>query len=118
MSDPTTSQQIAAQNDRFRRLFGLPGSAALGKVFITAGISVLTDAQQAEILTQVRAFDSFTQANDPHGEHDFGRIEIDGIGAIFFKIDLYDVNYQYGSESPADLTVTRRVLTIMLAEEY
>ncbi len=118
MSDPTTSQQIAAQNDRFRRLFGLPGSAALGKAFISAGVNALTDAQRAEILTQVRAFDSFTQANDPYGEHDFGSLEIDGVGSVFWKIDLYDIHYQKGSEDPADPTVTRRVLTVMLAEEY
>ena len=118
MSDPTTSQQIATQNDRFRRLFGLPGSATLGKAFITAGVSALTDAQRAEIFAKVRAFDNFTQANDPHGEHDFGSLEIEGVGRILWKLDLYDIHYQYGSEDPADPTVTRRVLTVMLAEEY
>lgn len=118
MQERNISKQIAAQNDRFRRFFGLPGASALGQAVITAGIDALTDEQKAEILTRVRAFDTFTEANDPHGEHDFGSLEIDGVGRVFWKIDLYDVNYQKGSEAPADLAVTRRVLTVMLAEEY
>ena len=35
-----------------------------------------------------------------------------------FKIDYYDKNLQNGSLDPADPSVTERIITIMLAEEY
>jgi hypothetical protein len=65
----------------------------------------------------VREFSDFTEDNDPHGEHDFGSFELDG-ETLFWKIDAYDTDYNFGSPNPADPAVTRRVLTILLAEEY
>jgi Protein of unknown function (DUF3768) len=35
-----------------------------------------------------------------------------------FKIDYYDASIDFGSEDPADLSKTTRVLTIMLAEDW
>ena len=37
---------------------------------------------------------------------------------IFWKLDCYDRDLNYGSPDPADESVTTRVLTVMLAEEY
>ena len=50
-------------------------------------------------------------------EHDFGSFEAEG-EKIFFKIDYYDRTLTHHSPDPADPTVTERVITIMLADEY
>ena len=62
-------------------------------------------------------FFAFTPENDPHGEHDFGNFDLEG-QHVFSKIDYYDRDLQFGSEDPSDLEQTRRVMTVMLAEEY
>ncbi|MGB3245607.1 MAG: DUF3768 domain-containing protein, partial [Sulfitobacter sp.] len=55
--------------------------------------------------------------NDPYGDHTFGAFETAG-EKLFWKIDLYDTTYHYGSEDPANPKATRRALTIMLRSEY
>jgi hypothetical protein len=62
-------------------------------------------------------FDDFCHANDPYEEHDFGSFEVDG-HTIFFKIDYFDNSLTSQSSDAADQSVTERVFTIMLAEEY
>jgi Protein of unknown function (DUF3768) len=86
-----------------------------GRLMVTAGVSALPPSTQADVLRAVQAFDSFTP--DPHGEHDFGRVEI-GDCLVFWKIDYYDESLRYSSEDPADPALTVRMLTIMLTEEY
>ncbi len=102
---------IKTLNDNFRKTF------IGGRVMLTAGIRAKTQDEIAEILEKVRSFDNFTTANDPYGEHDFGSFDYKG-QKIFFKIDYYDLNYEYMSENPADPTITNQVLIIMLASEY
>jgi len=109
MSAPLT---IAELNDLLRTTF------LNGRVVVTEGISALPDQAREEIITKVRAFDDFSEDNDPYGEHDFGAFTQTGVGKIFWKIDYYDRALKWGSEAPADPKQTRRVLTIMLAEEY
>ena len=65
----------------------------------------------------IAAFDAFTADNDPYGEHDFGAFEV-GNDRLFWKIDYYDLSLTGHSPDAADPSVTTRVLTIMLAEEY
>ena len=65
----------------------------------------------------IAVFDDFCHANDPHQEHDFGAFDADG-HRVFFKIDYFDESLTYHSPDPADPSVTKRVITIMLAEEY
>lgn len=103
---------IAEQNDNARKALGVGC-----RLVQTAGIDALPAADQSRIRELVELFDTFTEDNDPHGEHDFGAFVHNG-RRVFWKIDYYDINYQYGSESPEDPKQTRRVLTIMLAEEY
>ena len=52
-----------------------------------------------------------------YGERDFGAFTFRG-EKIFFKVDYFDLNLEYGSEDPADASITARVVTIMLAEDY
>ena len=101
--------QIRELNDAFRTGRGD------GHLVVTQGIAARNDVW--EIVQLVRKYNSFDSGNDPHGEHDFGTIEIDG-QCIFWKLDLYSKDMSSGSPNPADPSVTTRILTIMLAEEY
>lgn len=46
-----------------------------------------------------------------------GVIEFEGT-TVWFKLDLYDVDYTYGSPEPSDPKQTHRVLTLLLPSEY
>ncbi|NSZ00636.1 DUF3768 domain-containing protein [Agrobacterium tumefaciens] len=107
----TQTARIRQLNDIFRTTW------LTGTVLMTSGIKSLSDAIQSGIVEAVQTFDAFTPDNDPHGEHDFGAVTIED-RRVFWKIDYYDRTMQYGSEDPANPAVTKRVLTIMLAEEY
>jgi hypothetical protein len=108
---PDQSNIIGELNDKFRRSF------VGGQVVMTAGVAALSDTTRAEVVRTVQAFDDFSADNDPHAEHDFGSFDLAG-QRFFWKIDYYDESLQFGSDNPADPTVTVRVLTVMLAEEY
>jgi hypothetical protein len=103
--------RIRMLNDAFRRSF------MGGTVVVTAGFESLSADRRHTILARIRAFDQFNEENDPHGEHDFGLIE-DGDVRCFWKIDYYDTDMELMSPDPADSTVTTRVLTVMLIDEY
>jgi hypothetical protein len=111
MPESEHSRQITALNDAFRNSFNG------GTLALTAGIQALPEEVQVEILYKVRTFDDFTPDNDPHGEHDFGSLTIQG-HRVFFKIDYYDLSMECHSENAADPRMTNRVLTVMLAGEY
>ena len=110
------AKAIARQNDLFRRSFGTDARVP-GRFVMTQGIEALGEAVHARLIAAVRAFEAFTPDNDPHGQHDFGAVEIDGT-RVWFKIDLYDPDYTYGSDAPANTARTRRVLTLLLPSEY
>ena len=81
----------------------------------------LSPVSKAIIMQRVQTFSEFTEDNDPYGDHTFGAFDVDGEGGtekLFWKIDLYDTEYIMGSNDPTDVSVTRRVLTILLASEY
>ncbi|WP_331272571.1 DUF3768 domain-containing protein [Roseovarius gahaiensis] len=86
-------------------------------MLITPGIAELGDGAVHAILAKVRTFDRFTPDNDPYGEHDFGSFHWREV-QVFWKFDYYDLDYSMHSPDPADETVTARVLTVMLADEY
>jgi hypothetical protein len=107
----TKTEQIRALNDRLRQNF------SEGTAVITCGVAALGAEAVARIVKTITVYDDFCHANDPHEEHDFGAFEADG-HTIFFKIDYYDKSLTYHSPDAADRSVTERVITIMLAEEY
>ena len=84
---------------------------------MTDGVAAIPEGELAKLLERVRRFDAFTKDNDPHGEHDFGTIDLAG-QTYFFKVDYYAPDMDGGSEDPADPTKTTRVLTIMRDDEY
>jgi hypothetical protein len=55
--------------------------------------------------------------DDPHGEHDFLRLEHCN-RTFFCKYDYCNKEMDGGSEDPADPEHTTRVGTLMLAEDY
>ena len=111
---------IAAQNDAFRRsILGLTpvADAPQGQFVMTRGVAALGPDSQLELTRRVAAFDAFNADSDPQGWHEMGVIDLDGT-TVWFKIDLYDVDYIYGSPEPSDPAQTCRVLTLLLPSEY
>jgi hypothetical protein len=111
MTDSNSPNPIAVLNDAFRTSFHG------GALVLTVGFQALPEEVQVEVLDAVRKFEAFTPDNDPYQEHDFGSFTYQG-HRIFWKIDYYDPSLAFGSEDPANPSQTKRVLTIMLADEY
>src|SRR5208337_4467883 len=88
-----------------------------GKTYLTRSVCAMGPEFVANACAAVRNFDAFTDDNDPWQEHDCAMLDVDG-ERVMFKIDYYDLNMEALSPDAADPNVTRRVLTIMLAEEY
>ncbi len=113
-----TASSIAELNDRLRKGESFaPGVRTLGKTVGSEIFSNHNPDQELALIRLVSAFDAFTPENDPYGEHDFGAVEFEG-DKYYFKIDYYDLKFEYGSEDPSDPTQTRRVMTIMHSSEY
>lgn len=99
-------------NDLHRAL--LPISTTV----VTRGVAHLSENDFFLLMRAVRDFKEFSEDNDPHGEHDFGSIEMGG-SKFFWKIDYYAKgDYTQGSDDPSDPEKTSRVLTVMHSYEY
>ena len=127
----TTREQtarIARLNDLARSAMGVACTAVA-----TVGFRSLPTSDQSRVRELIETFDAFDEDSDPHGERDFGTIYQLGDGRwtterprlrgdererVFWKLDYYDRAMRFGSEDAANPAVTRRVLTIMLADEY
>jgi hypothetical protein len=105
------TQRIRALNDQLRQ------NLATGVAVMTPGVAALGAEATTRIIKTIAVFDDFCHANDPHEEHDFGSFEAEG-HTIFFKIDYFDRSLNYHFPDPTDPTVTVRVITVMLADEY
>ena len=120
--------RIARLNDLARQAMGVACTAVA-----TVGFRSLPDTDQSCVRELIETFDAFDEGSDPHGERDFGAIYQLGEGRwtterpsshedererVFWKLDYYDRDLQFGSEDAANPAITRRVLTIMLSDEY
>lgn len=121
-------ERIATLNDRARQAMGIACT-----LVATIGFRSLPEADQSRVRELIETYDAFDEDNDPHGERDFGtiyqlacgrwtidrpRIPEDERERVFWKLDYYDRNLRFGSDDPANPAVTRRVLTVMLSDEY
>lgn len=109
-ADDARMQKIAELNDAFR------AGRASGKIFMTIGVLNLVRDRIGELLLAIRSSDDFNHDNDPWGERDIGAVKWDD-GHVFWKIEYFDKEMRFGSEDPADETVTTRAMTILLASE-
>ena len=118
MTDAHTTK-IRELNDLARKQLMIPifGEHVPCKSVYTQGIEALGASALIEIAAMVREYETFTEGNDPYGEHDFGSFDFEG-QKIFWKIDYYDPDCHKGSIDPSNPEETMRVLTIMLASEY
>ena len=120
--------RIARLNDMARQAMGIACTAVA-----TVGFRSLPEADQSQVRELIETFDAFDENNDPHGERDFGtiyqladdrwtterpRLREDERERVFWKLDYYDRQMQFASDDAANPAVTRRVLTIMLSDEY
>ena len=104
------AEAIAQLNDMLRK------RGEGGVIVVTRGVRAIRGFAPMMLLRLLATYESFDADNDPHGERDFGDIELGG-ETLFWKIDYYDNDMLYGSPDPADPSVTQRVLTVMLACE-
>ena len=105
------AERIRALNDALR------AHGAGGEIVATRGLLALGADRAAAVFAAVQSFDAFTPENDPYGEHDFGLLTVRDV-RVMFKIDYYNLTLSGHSPDPADARCTRRVMTIMLADEY
>lgn len=106
---------IARLNDRCRH-----GLDRTGRIVITRTcLGTFADSTMAELVAQAQILAEVRKFTYPEGdrtERDRGQIEYRGT-TVYFKIDAYDADLEWGSPDPTDASVTRRVMTIMVRED-
>jgi hypothetical protein len=108
MTTNNKSKTIAKLNDEHRRQ---------GIFTFTQGSIQLPPSDFRELIRLIINFNDFREENDPYGEHDFGKVEVAGEN-YFWKIDYYSLDGEGASPNPASNKLTRRILTVMRADEY
>ena len=120
--------RIALLNDLARCAMGIACTAVAA-----VGFRSLPEADQSQVRELIETYDAFNEDSNPYGERDFGtiyqladgrwtterpRFSDDERERVFWKFDYYDRDLRFGSEDAANPAITRRVLTIMLSDEY
>ena len=104
------AEAIARLNDKLRK------TGRGGQLVVTKGVTKLPGYDSRVLLEALADFDGFDADNDPHGERDYGDIEVFGTD-LLWKIDYYDLKLEFASPDAADPDITIRVLTIMLESD-
>jgi len=107
---------IGRLNDRCR--MGLDRTA---RTVITANClaTISKDGPMGEVVAQagvLAAARKMTFLQREGCERDRGSFEYAG-HTVYFAIDAYDLDLKYGSDDPADASVTRRVMTLMVRRD-
>lgn len=105
-TETVRATELARLNDRFRGM-------CLDVLYTTGVRDGIMDLVGLSVA--VENYNRFTEDNDPYGEHDFGSLMFEN-KKIFWKIDYYDKELRLWCDTLSP--DCRRVLTIMLAEEY
>lgn len=112
----TRRKRIAHLNDRCRLGLDRTAQTVITRSCLAAfghGTAAAEAVHQLAILAAIRAIQF---ADDDKTERGRGQIEYEG-ETVYFVIDAYDVDLRYGSDDPADPSITRRVMTIMMHED-
>lgn len=82
-NDLPRSEAIALLNDTLRK------TGRGGRIVITSGVRALEGFGTAALLEGLAEYHEFDEDNDPHGERDFGDLELWG-QTLLWKLDYYD----------------------------
>ena len=104
--------RIRAFNDELRT------TGQGGETYTTPGFRSLQPQTQVRAFEVIRTFTDWTPENDPWRQHDCAIVDVLPGVRVMFKIDYYDLDKEWGSPDPADSSMTVRVLTILLPDEY
>lgn len=109
--------RIAQLNDAFR----INPTVEFGEVMISDGIEALGEGDeylQAAVMTDIRAaLKGYRPQDDELNPlHDFGVLRVSDRW-IFWKINAYNKKMRRPSKDPANPAITRRRLTLKLAQE-
>ena len=110
------TEAIARLNDRAR--LGLDHTARI--VFTRNCLATFCDLDAIEVVVvQAQLLAAFRNcsfsADSP--ERDFAEVLLRD-RRVWFKVDYFDEAMEYGSSDPADTSITTRVVTILLPEDY
>ena len=113
----TSKPEIAAGNLIFRSTLI---QSERHKIVLSARVADLLEKDHdtfSKLLDEVRAFNCWTNAQDPHGERNIGRITV-GQTEYFFKIDLYDSSWEhFFDQEKMPHSQCHRLLTLTTAAE-
>lgn len=114
----TATKRVQQLNDRLR----MTGPHRKEDMIVLVGDLAHAETElQLIVLHQARAFNAFTEDNDPYGEHDCASFQIPvgltSTETFMFKIDYYDPNLEFASNDASDPAITRRVMSLMYARD-